>query len=405
VSHLKDKYSIVGIGETLYSRNSGRSTRSLGVEAMRTAIADAGLAPHDIDGLMSYHLNDSDNSMSLAQDLGIRPDFFMDSTGGGASTEALIGMAIGIIESGMCTTIAIYRAMNGYSGMRMGGNQVAGRPTMSTVTGSMLDRVPYGMRSAAQSFSFTFARHMHDYGTTSEQLAHVKVAHSHHASNNPKAFYKERVTVEDVINSRWVVRPACHLLDCCVETDNGTCIIVTSSERARDLRHDPVYIMSVAGRVNKPFPEMHYQCDPITRQAGYYAKRIVFDHAEVGPDDIDVTGCYDAFTFTPLLQFEGYGFCDVGAGGEYVSSGIIELGGARPNNTSGGQLCEGYTNGMNLVIENVRQLRHEVDDYCKGGAHTYDYSEGGCRQVRDVEIAMNMGWGSPAMSSALIMRR
>ncbi len=166
----------------------------------------------------------------------------------------------------------------------------------------------------------------------------------------------------------------------------------------------------MAGRVNKPFQGMHshYQCDPITRQAGYYANRVAFRNAGVEPEDIDVTGCYDAFTFTPVLLFEGYGFCEEGGGGDYVSNGTIDLGGARPNNTSGGQLCEGYTHGMNLVIENVRQLRHQADDSCPGweqGIHTYDYAEGGCRQVHDAELAMNMGWGTPAVASALILGR
>jgi acetyl-CoA acetyltransferase len=251
---------------------------------------------------------------------------------------------------------------------------------------------------------------MYEYGTTSEQLAHVKVACSNHASNNPRAYYNQRLTVDDVLDSRWIVKPACHLLDCCIETGNATCIIVTSTDRARHLRQRPISIKSVAGRVNKPFQGMysHYQCDPITRQAGYYASRVAFRNADVEPEDVQVTGCYDAFTFTPVLLFEGYGFCDPGQGGEYVSSGAINLGGARPNNTSGGQLCEGYTHGMNLVIENVRQLRHQADDGCPGwreGKHSYDYSEGRCRQVEDVELAMNMGWGTPAVSSALILGR
>ncbi len=380
----------------------------MGAEAVRNAIRDAGLAPDDVNGMLSYHSNDSTTSVALAQDLGIRPDFYMDCSGGGSSTEALVGLACGAIEAGMCHTVAIFRSMNGYSEARMGGNPASGRPAAGAVAGAGLDNLPYGWSSPAQLFQFTFARHMHDYGTTSEQLAHVKVAHSRHASNNPKAYYRTRVTVEDVVNSRWIVKPACHLLDCCVETDNATGIIVTSADRARHLRQRPVYIMAVAGRVNKPFPGMHYQCAPITRQAGYYAQRIVFRNAGVDPGDIQLTGCYDAFTFTPLLLFEGYGFCPVGAGGEYVSSGIIELGGKRPNNTSGGHLCEGYTHGMNMVIENVRQLRHQADDSCPGAArgdHTYDYGEGGCRQVRDVELAMNMGWGNPSLTSSLIIRR
>ena len=340
----------------------------MGAEAVRKAMTDAGLASDDVNGMLSYHSNDSTTSLALAHDMGIRPDFYMDCSGGGSSTEALVGLAIGAIEAGMCHTIAIFRSMNGYTEARMGGTPAASRPAPAAITGAALDALPYGQSSAAQNFQFTFARHMHDYGTTSEQLAHVKVAHSKHASNNPKAYYKSRVTVDDVLNSRWIVKPACHLLDCCVETDNATCLIVTSADRARHLRQQPVYIMSVAGRVNKPFPAMHYQCSPITRQAGYYGQRIVFRNAGVEPEDIQLTGCYDAFTFTSLLLFEGYGFCPVGEGGNYVSSGIIELGGKRPNNTSGGHLSEGYTHGMNMVIENVRQLRHQADDYCPGAA-------------------------------------
>ena len=345
----------------------------------------------------------------MAQDLGIRLDFYMDCSGGGSSTEALVGIAMGVIEAGMCHTVAIYRSMNGYTFRRIGGTPVSGGTApISVISGGQLESTVYGLTSAGQNFQHTFARHMYEYGTTSEQLAHVKVAHSKHASNNPKAYYKQRVTVEDVLNSRWVVKPCNHLLDCCVETDNATCIIVTTVERARHLRRRPIYIMSVAGRVQKPLGADHYQCDPITRVPGYYAQRIIWRNAGVEPKDIQLTGCYDAFTFTPLLMFEGYGFCKVGEGGPYVSSGIIELGGARPNNTSGGHLCEGYTHGMNMVIENVRQLRHQVDDYCpnwENEEHSYDYSEGRCRQVKDVELAVNMGWGSPNLTSAVVLRR
>ena len=404
---LKDKYCIVGVGETAYVRGSGRTTRSMGVEAIRAAMDDAGLDAADVDGMLCYQVADSTLSQTMATDLGIRLNFYTDTYGGGSSTETIIGLAMGAIEAGMCHTVAVFRSMNGYSSLRMGGRPAPSGPGPARLVGDALDTTPYGMSSPAQRFQFTFARHMRTYGTTNEQLAHVKVAHAKHASNNPRAYYRERVTVDDVLDSRWIVKPACHLLDCCVETDNATCVIVTSADRARNLRRRPVHIMSVVGRANKPFqdPLAHYQCDPITRQAGYYGGRIAFRNAGVEPADIQLTGCYDAFTFTPVLLFEGYGFCPEGEGGAYVSDGTIELGGARPNNTSGGQLCEGYTHGMNLVIENVRQLRHQADDSCPEGRHTYDHSEGGCRQVRDVELAMNMGWGTPAVSSALIMRR
>jgi acetyl-CoA acetyltransferase len=404
VSGLRDRYCIVGVGETAYTRGAGRSTRSLAAEAVRRAIIDAGLQPSDVDGLMSYHVGDSTISPTLATDLGIRPNFFVDPFGGGSSTESLIGLATGAIEAGMCHTVAIYRALNGYSGLRLGGSA---RQGPHTITGSQLDSLPYGLASPAQRFQLAFARHMYEYGTTNEQLARVRVVGSNHASNNPKALYRKRLTVDDVLESRWIVKPACHLLDCCAETDNATCIIVTSAERARNLRQRPVYILSTVGRITRPFPDFDadIQCSPITRQAGYYGGRLAFRNAGVEPADIQVTGCYDCFTFSPIILLEAYGYCELGEGGDYVSSGIIELGGARPNNTSGGQLCEGYAQGMNLVIENVRQLRHQADDSCPEGQHTYDYSEGGCRQVKDVELTMNMGWATPAIGSAMILRR
>jgi acetyl-CoA acetyltransferase len=368
---LRDKYGIVGVGETEYSRASARTTRAMAVEAIRKAILDAGLTAADVDGMLDYQGGDSTLANSVASDLGIRFNFYMDVMGGGSSTEALVGLAMGAIEAGMCNTVAIYRSMNGYSEFRIGG------------TGARAAQPVRGL-----------------------DLAQARVAHSKHASQNPKALLKQRVTVQDVLASRWIVKPL-HLLDCCLETDNATCIIVTSAERARNLRHRPVYIMGVAGRVSKPRLDFHWAHGPISRVAGYYAKDIVFPQAGIRPEDVHVTGSYDAFTFTTMLQLEEYGFCKKGEGGAYVSSGIIELGGKRPNNTSGSHLCEGYTHGMSMVIENVRQLRGTVDDYCPRageGVHTYDYSPGHCRQVKDAEITMNLGWAMPATGSALIMR-
>ena len=406
--HLADRYAIVGVGETAYMRGagSGRSTRALGTQAVRAAIADAGLKPADIDGMLSYSNNDSTPATFIAGDLGIRLDFYMDVYGGGSSTEALIGIAIGVIEAGMCRCVVIFRAMNGYSQVRIGGT---GARSAVPITGDAVHSRAYGWQSAGQMFAPTFMRHMYDYGTTPEQVAMVKVVHSQHASSNPRALYRKPVTVDEVLASRIICKPL-HLLDCCVETDNGTAIVVTSAERARDLRHPPALIRSVVGRCCKPRIDMHYQHGPISTVAGFYARDILWKNAGVGPEDIDVTGSYDAFTFTAMLQLEDYGFCRKGEGGDYVSNGTIRLGGKRPNNTSGGHLCEGYTHGLNMVIENVRQLRGEVDDSCPIGPdgrrqHTYDYREGGCRQVKDVELTANLGWAMPGTGSAMVMRR
>ena len=403
---LRDKYAIVGVGETTYTRGSGKTTRALATWAVRNAVQDAGLKLSDIDGMLSYQMNDSTASTFVSGDLGMRLNFYMDVVGGGSSTEALIGIAIGIIEAGMCKNVVIFRAMNGYSQFRIGGT---GARAAEPVTGDALHGRAYGWQSAGQMFGLTFMRHMYEYGTRSEQVAAVKAIHSEHASNNPKALYKKRVTVEEVLNSRMICKPL-HLLDCCLETDNGTAIVVTSAERAKDLKHNPALIRAVVGRCNKPRLDMHYQTGPLPRVAGYYARDILWSNAGVGPDDVDITGSYDAFTFTTMLQLEDYGFCKKGEGGQYVSDGSIRLGGRRPNNTSGGHLCEGYTHGISMVIENVRQLRHDVDDSCPIGPdgrrqHTHDYREGGCRQVRDVEVSTNMGWAGAQTGSALVMRR
>ncbi len=399
---LKDKYCIVGVGETEYSRDSRRSTRAMAVEAIRKAMDDAGLSGAQVDGMMSYQSGDSTPAPWISGDLGMRLNFYMDVFGGGSSTEALVGLAIGAIEAGMCNTVALFRSMNGFSDFGIWGT---GARAAQPVRGLDMAQVPFGMRSAGQSFAPTFMRHMYEYGTTSEQVAAVRVAHSKHASQNPKAFLKDRVTVADVVASRWIVKPL-HLLDCCLETDNATALIVTSAERARDLKRKPAFIMGVAGRVNKPRLDFHWAHGPISRVAGHYAKDIVFGQAGIRPEDVQVTGSYDAFTFTTMLQLEEYGFCKKGEGGAYVGSGIIELGGKRPNNTSGGHLCEGYTHGMSMVIENVRQLRGTVDDYCPGaaeGKHSYDYAPGRCRQVKDTRVTMNLGWAMPPTGSALIL--
>jgi acetyl-CoA acetyltransferase len=404
--YLRDKYAIVGVGETTYTRGSGVTTRALGSWAVRNAIADAGLKPSDIDGMLSYQSGDSTFGPFIAGDLGIRLNFYMDVFGGGSSTEALCGMAIGLIEAGMCKTVVIFRAMNGFSQVRIGGT---GARAAAPVLGDMLHNRAYGWQSAGQMFSLTFMRHMHDYGTTPAQVAAVKAIHSEHAGNNPKAYYKEKVTVEDVLASRYICKPL-HLLDCCVETDNGTALVITSADRAKDCKHTPALIRGVVGRCNKPRMDMHYQHGPISTVAGHYGKDILWPNAGVGPEDVDITGSYDAFTFTTMLQLEDYGFCKKGEGGHYVSDGTMRLGGKRPNNTSGGHLCEGYTHGVNMVVENVRQLRHDVDDSCPIGSdgkrqHTYDYRPGGCRQVKNVEVSANLGWAMPGTGSAMVMRR
>ena len=277
------------------------------------------------------------------------------------------------------------------------------------VSGEMLHNRAYGWQSAGQMFSPTFMRHMYDYGTTPAQVAAVRSAHSMHASNNPKAYYKQRLSVEDVLASRIICKPL-HLLDCCVETDNATAIIVTGADRAKDGRHPRALIRGVAGRVCKPRIDMHYQAGRSRPWRGVMrarscgrtpasARRTSTSPAPTTPSPSPP--CCSSRTTASARRAKA---------ASYVSDGTIRLGGKRPNNTSGGHLCEGYTHGMNMVIENVRQLRHDVDDSCPVGAdgkrrHTYDYKEGGCRQVKTCEVTANLGWAMPGTGSAMVMRR
>ena len=182
----------------------------------------------------------------------------------------------------MCKTVAIFRAMNGYSQIRIGGTGVR---SAVPVSGDQIHGRAYGWQSAGQMFAQCFMRHMYDYGTTPEQVATVKAIHSEHASNNPKALYRNRVTAADVLASRMIVKPL-HLLDCCVESDNATCVIVTRAERAKDSPHPPVLIRAVAGRVSKPRMDLHYQAGPISTVAGHWAKDILWPNAGIGPEGV-----------------------------------------------------------------------------------------------------------------------
>src|SRR3954471_14985099 len=281
--YLRDKYAIVGVGETTYTRGSDKTTRALGTWAVRNAILDAGLTAADVDGMLDYSGGDSTSATFISGDLGIRLNYYMDVVGGGSSTEALVGIAIGMIDAGGWKTVAIVGPRDRLSQVRIGGT---GARSATPVNGDMLHNRAYGWQSAGQMFAPTFMRHMYDYGTKPEQVAMVKVVHSEHASNNPKAYYKKRYTVDDVLSSRIICKPL-HLLDCCVETDNGTAIIVTRADRAKDMRHTPALIRGIVGRCSKPRMDMHYQHGPIDRVGGYYAKEILWPNAGVGPEDVD----------------------------------------------------------------------------------------------------------------------
>ena len=401
---LKDRYCIAGVGETEYSRRSNRSTRAMAVEAIKKAMHDAGLGKDDVDGMMSYQGGDSTPSNWISGDLGLRLNFYMDVMGGGSSTEALIGLAMGAIEVGMCKTVAIFRSMNGYSDFRIGGT---GARAAQPVRGLDLAQVPFGMRSAGQNFAPTFMRHMYEYGTTSDQVAHVRVAHSKHASQNPKALLKDRVTVDDVLSSRWITKPL-HLLDCCLETDNATCVIVTSAERARDLKQKPVVHhgrrrprqQAAHGLPLGARPDLH-------AWPGYHAKDIVFGQAGIKPEDVHDHRLLRRVHLHDDAPAGGVRVLQEGRGRRVRLERHHRARWQAPQQHVGRPPVRGLhprdVDGDRERAPAPRHRRRLLPRLGADGKHTYDYSPSRCRQVKDVHITMNLGWAMPPTGSALIM--
>ena len=388
-------------------RPSGRTTLSMACEAIRKAMDDAGLKPEDIDGMTSYQAFDSAPSPQVATALGMRLSYEVDIIGGGSSTEALVAQAIGLMEAGYCRNMVIFRSMNGRSGVRMGGQATGGAAAVESVSNITDMYSTWGFTTPAQWHSLTCMRYMRDYGLTSRQLGEVAIAHRRHANLNPKAvFYKRPMTMEDYLSSRWITKPF-RLLDCCLETDVAAAIIVAPREEAYNLRQPPVFIMGGTARTQTPNVDWPWSRPKIHYVAGNYGRKRLFGMSGVTHEDIDFISCYDAFTFTTLIMLEGYGFCGEGEAGAFLEGGTLQIDNRLPCNLSGGHLSEGYTHGISMVIENVRQLRHRVDDVCPGwreGKHTYDRSKG-CRQLKKADIVAGLAWAMETESSAMILRR
>lgn len=381
---IRNKYAIVGVGESERSRNSGTTPLHMALVAARNAIADAGLTAQDIDGVMNYNTGDSCSSHQLATYLGVRPKYVKDVMGGGSSTEMLIGDAIGLIEAGMLNTVLIFRSMNGASGKKVGRGYDPNLLQERMEGGSFL--MPYGAASPAQWFGMFATRHMYKTGLTREHLGKVCVDFYEHAQRNPKAFLHGRpLTIEEYLNTPDISYPF-NKHDSCVELDEANAIIVTSAERAKDCKSRPVYIMGISAR--QCHPHAHYWSD-VDQVASDYVASELYKSAGVKPGDIQVASIYDCFSWVVLRQLEAYGFAPRGEVGDFVAEGNLRMGGKLPTNTAGGMLSEGYTHGMNNVLEIVRQVRHEY--------------KGTNRQVEGCEIGICTGWSGPDIAGAMIL--
>lgn len=377
---------MVGIGWTRFSKNSGVSALHLAVEACHKAIADAGLKPGEIDGVACYEFGDSVPSVTVAGNLGIRElRYTLDLHMGGPGGCMTVMAAAQAVILGMANYVVCYRAMNGRSGTRWG--QAAPMEAYCGPQGQFM--LPYGWVSAPQIIAMWCRRHMVKYGTTSQQLGAIAAACRQHGSLNERAMMRTPITIDDYLNSPMIVEPF-RLLDICLETDGACAVVVTTAERARDLRQRPIYLVAAAqgaGPLASTNPWANQWPDHTECYGKYIAPRL-FGIAGITPKDMDVAEIYDCFTYSLLVQLEDFGFCAKGEGGPFVEGGRIELGGELPVNTHGGLLSEGYIHGMNHILEAVSQLRGDA----------------GPRQVKDAETALVTGYGA-SMGSALILRR
>ena len=344
--------AIAGIGQTEFAKDIGRPERTIALEAIVAALDDAGLDPSQVDGLVRFDL-ESTSEVEVARNLGI-PNlrFFGEIAYGGGAGCATVAHAAMAIVSGRASVVVCWRARNRGSG---------GRPwaaTSNRVGGDQQWSAPFGLVRPVDQIAMLARRHMHEFGTTSEQLGAVAVACRAHAARNPHALMRDPISVADHQASRMVADPL-RKLDCCLETDGALALVVTSLERARDLRRSPVRVLGASQATGEEHVVMTDYFGPrFLETPSTAAAHDLFAAAGLGPGDVDCAQFYDAFTPLVLLSLEEYGFCAAGESGPFAAEGRLAWpDGSLPSNTSGGGLSEAYVHGFNLILEGVRQLR------------------------------------------------
>ncbi|GAB3687473.1 lipid-transfer protein [Saccharopolyspora tripterygii] len=356
---ISGKTAIAGIGATEFSKDSGRSELQLAAECVRGAIADAGLEPSDVDGLVTFTM-DTNTEVAVAREVGIpNLSYFSRIHYGGGAACATVQQAAMAVATGMAEVVVCYRAFNERSGQRFGQFN-AGLSAQATSTG--VDNswsYPMGLGTPGAQVAMFARRYMHAYGATTEDFGRIAVADRKHAAANPNAWFYERpITLEDHQNSRWITEPL-RLLDCCQESDGGVALVVTSLDRARDLPNPPAVVTGAAqGSGPDQFTMTSYYRDDISGlpEMGLVARQL-WEQSGIGPQDVQVGILYDHFTPFVLVQLEELGFCGRGEAKDFIADGAIEHGGRLPLNTHGGQLGEAYIHGMNGIAEGVRQIR------------------------------------------------
>ncbi|MEU8473900.1 lipid-transfer protein [Streptomyces hygroscopicus] len=359
---LGGRAAIVGIGATEFSKDSGRSELKLAVEAVRAALDDAGLTPADVDGLVTFTM-DTSPEITVAQACGIGDlTFFSRVHYGGGAACATVQQAALAVAAGVAEVVVCYRAFNERSGRRFGSGVQHREPSAE---GAALGwSLPFGLLTPASWVAMTAQRYLYAYRLTSEVFGHVAVTDRRHAATNPAAYFHGKpITLADHAASRWIVEPL-RLLDCCQETDGGQALVVTSVERARELRRPPAVVTAAAQGAGRGQEQMtSFYRDGLTGlpEMGVVAGQL-WRGSGLTPADVDVAILYDHFTPFVLMQLEEFGFCGRGEAAGFVAEDALPL------NTHGGQLGEAYLHGMNGIAEAVRQIRGTSVNQVAGAA-------------------------------------
>ncbi len=377
-----DRAALAGSAWTEVTKRSGRSEGDLALEACLLAIEDAGLSTDDVDGIATYPggMVGSVSSTYVLTGLGMKNiRWYCDADGHGPAAMTAVVEAVLAVAAGLCETVVAFRSM-----VRPTTHGAGGIPTNIKMPADMAFKVPYGGVMASQWIAMFQQRHMFEFGTTAEHLGEIAVSTREWASHNERAIQRVPFTIEDYLASPFVSEPI-RLLDSDYPVDAGIAVVVTTADRARDLRHPAVLVRSMSVAPG-PMPDWD-QAPELTEMSAKYAARDMWSRAgDIGIGDVDVALLYDGFTFIALSWIEALGFCEVGDGGPFVEGGTIRAGGRLPLNTHGGNLSEGRTHGMGQIAESVRQLQGRA----------------GRRQVPDARVAVVSGGGGPLAGCMLL---
>jgi acetyl-CoA acetyltransferase len=371
---MRGKTVIAGIGHTAFGKLAGRSTVSLNVEACRKAIDDAGVSPQDVDALLVKVPTSKVEMMygqKLAEAMGLEPRVGGVWDQGGASNISMIAMAAMAIEAGQCNVALVALADNPRTGTRQAYEKGWG------------DDAVFGWFSVVASYAMIARRHMHDHGTTFEQLARIAIACRRHGAANPDAQLRKPLTMDDYFASPWVVEPL-RRADCCLISDGAAAVVVMSAKRARELGvRAPVPILGFGQGNSSSGVALRKD---LTKTKADVSARTAYEMAGLGPKDIDVAQIYDCFTITVLMTLEAYGLCPRGHAGHLFEEGGFGVDGQLPLNTSGGLLSETGMPGLQLVLEGVRQMRGVSCNQKKGARTCIVSNQGGIMHTHSTLI-------------------